>query len=287
MTNPKPCLLVVDDEAATRNTLADILRLEGYQVETASGGDEAISLISQKGYDLILLDLKMPGTDGLDVLRYIGSLTPEFHSPEAADQLPPTVIMLTAHGSLESAIAALRHGAQDYLLKPSSTEQILGSISKGLRARARQIQARSLLRELPRTASDQEKEVNSSFSPPPVDIYTLPGEVTVNLARREIYCLAQVIKLTPTEGKLMRIFLQNPRQVFSHRELVLQVQGYNTTDWEAPEVLRPLVSRLRRKLAALPGGQSWIASIRGTGYVFEVFPVRTAPEINHVARSDL
>ena len=67
----------------------------------------------------------------------------------------------------------------------------------------------------------------------------------------------------------MKVLLENRGRVLTHRELVLLVQGYETTDWEAPEVLRPLISRLRRKLSAFPGGEKWIANVRGTGYVFD------------------
>jgi DNA-binding response OmpR family regulator len=75
------------------------------------------------------------------------------------------------------------------------------------------------------------------------------------------------VVLTPTEGKLMAVFLENRNRVLRHQDIVLQVQGYETSDWEAAEVLRPLISRLRQKLATFPGGEHWIASVRGTGYV--------------------
>jgi DNA-binding response OmpR family regulator len=98
----------------------------------------------------------------------------------------------------------------------------------------------------------------------------LPVGITIDLAKREMYALGQSIQLTPTEGKLLGVLLADPGRVFGHRELVRLVQGYDTKDWEAPEVLRPLVSRLRRKLSKLPGGIDWIRSVRGTGYVLEI-----------------
>ncbi|MFN2150077.1 MAG: winged helix-turn-helix domain-containing protein, partial [Anaerolineales bacterium] len=78
------------------------------------------------------------------------------------------------------------------------------------------------------------------------------------------------VTLTPTEGKLLKVLLENKGRVMSHRDLVFLVQGYEITDWEAPEVLRPLVSRLRRKLSAFPDGENWIVNVRGTGYVFDL-----------------
>jgi DNA-binding response OmpR family regulator len=281
-------LLVVDDEETARTSLGEILRLEGYQVETASDGEIAIRLIDQHlqqgtAYDLILLDLKMPGVDGLEVLRFITQLTPEL-----ADLNRPTVILLTAHGSLESAIEALRYGAHDYLIKPSSPDQIIKSVSQALELRRDRKHKVNLINELevsikrlkaidgPEAASSAkansktEKKAKKSEAA----IYQLTDKVNIDLARREIHFTGyknekQQSKLTPTEGKLMQVFLENPKRVFTHRELVARVQGYDVKEWEAAEVLRPLVSRLRRKLCRIPGGEAWIVSIRGTGYVFD------------------
>ena len=263
-------LLVVDDEDTARTSLADILRLEGYQVDTASGGELAIQKIIKNNFDLILLDLKMPGVDGLDVLRTIAAQAdPQARSSSAA-QLPPTVIMLTAHGSLESAIEALRQGAHDYLLKPSSPEQILNSVKQGLSSRTAHIQQSLRIQELERAKQHFEERSPESNRTLRSAFYHLPHGVVYDPARREIIHKNEVILLTPTEGKLIKVLLDNPGHVFNHRELVLLVQGYDTKDWEAPEVLRPLISRLRRKLSRLPEGNQWITSIRGTGYVFEI-----------------
>jgi DNA-binding response OmpR family regulator len=100
-------------------------------------------------------------------------------------------------------------------------------------------------------------------------LFTLDNDIKIDLERREIWQDDDKVSLTPTEGKLMKVLLENRGQVLSHRELVLLVQGYQTTDWEAPEIMRPLVSRLRRKLAKFDGGGDWIVNVRGTGYVFD------------------
>ena len=91
----------------------------------------------------------------------------------------------------------------------------------------------------------------------------------MDLDRREIWCEDKKIKLTPTEGKLMRVLVKNRGRVLTHRDLVLLVHGYEATEREAPEVLRPLISRLRRKLAKFPDGENWISNVRGTGYIFD------------------
>jgi DNA-binding response OmpR family regulator len=225
----------------------------------------------------------MPGIDGLEVLRFITQLT-----PEPTDFNRPTVILLTAHGSLESAIEALRYGAHDYLIKPSSPNQIIKSVSRALELRNERKLKVDLINELEvsikRLKAIDEPVVSFTNNDDPKTVIqeTKPGNnffhitdrVNIDLARREISYSdtkneKQTSKLTPTEGKLMQVFLENPKRVFTHRELVARVQGYDIKEWEAAEVLRPLVSRLRRKLSNIPGGESWIVSIRGTGYVFD------------------
>jgi DNA-binding response OmpR family regulator len=251
-------ILVVDDEETTRRSLADILRLEGANVKTAAGGEAAVEAFQQETFDLILLDLKMPGMGGLDVLRIANKFVPDTQ-----------VILLTAHGSLESAIAALRLGAHDYLLKPASPTQIIRSVTSGLARRAEQFRKRNLLEQL-EASVQQLKDIGlDQRAETKLGVVEIAGGVVIDIDRRQVEYGDQKVTLTPTEGKLLKVLLENRKRVFTHRELVLLVQGYETTDWEAPEVLRPLISRLRRKLSIFPRGEKWITNVRGTGYVFE------------------
>jgi DNA-binding NtrC family response regulator len=114
-------ILVVDDEAVERNTLSRILELEGYQVEAVASGEEAILSLRNRPFDLLLVDLKMPGMSGMELLSM------------ALDEFPGLrVIVLTAHGTLESVIDALRKRIDDYLLKPARAEEIIKSIHNAL-----------------------------------------------------------------------------------------------------------------------------------------------------------
>jgi DNA-binding response OmpR family regulator len=256
----KSKIMVVDDEEIVRNSLEEILRLEGYDVQAVENGELALNALQREHYDLILLDLKMPGLDGIDTLKAITRIAPE-----------TKVILLTGHGSLESAIDALRVGAHDYLLKPASSSEILSSVARGLAKRAEQQHRRMLLEQLDASLQRlKESEGLETTSVSEIQTITMDSGVVIDLARREIWRGNVRVSLTPTEGKLMKVLLEHRGQVLSHRELVLMVQGYETTDWEAPEVLRPLVSRLRRKLAVFPNGENWITNVRGTGYVFEM-----------------
>ena len=195
----------------------------------------------------------------MEVLRYAAKIAPETQ-----------VILLTAHGSLELAIEALRLGAHDYLLKPSSPDMILGSVAKALQARTELIQREELLSKL--EASVQAfrggKGIDLSEESK-VEVVQIGNGISIDFDRRLIRNDQLQVTLTSAECKLLKFLLENRTRVFTHQELVAKVQGYETAREEAPQVLRPLVSRLRHKVAKFPGSQNWIVSVRGKGYGFE------------------
>lgn len=236
----KSNILVVDDEPVARQSLTDILRLEGYNVSAVANGELAVEHIRANVVDLILLDLRMPGMDGLDVVQVVNQISPETE-----------IILLTAYGSMETAVEALRYRVHDYLLKPASPMQILESIRKGLERRSGRL-----------------GEMTES-SPTLQQVFRMEDGSEIDLARRVVTSGEQVESLTPAEGHLLKVFLENMGKVFTHRDLVLLVQGYDVSQREAQEILRPLVSRLRHKLEIFPAIHDRIVSVRGTGYIFE------------------
>lgn len=240
----KADILVVDDELIERQTLTDILRLEGYHVTAVANGEAAVDYVRLNPVDLIVLDLRMPGMSGLDVIKVVYRISPDIE-----------IILLTAHGSIESAIDALRSQVHDYLLKPASPVQIIDSVLRGLARREAKLNAR------------EHQQID--FSTDENAVVRLGDGTVVDYGRRLVRSETKTILLTPAEGRLLRIFVENIGKVFTHRELVLLVQGYSTTSQEAPEILRPLVSRLRQKLSEIPSLMQRVISVRGTGYVFE------------------
>jgi DNA-binding response OmpR family regulator len=239
----KSNILVVDDEPVARQSLTDILKLEGHNVTAAPNGQAAVEYVRTHPVDLMIVDLRMPGMDGLEVVQVVNQVSPETE-----------VVLLTAFGSTESAIQALRLRIHDYLLKPASPAQIIATVKKGL------------TRRFARTKSSTPASVDVDES---IAIFTLKDSTTVDLSRRQIKHKSKVEHLTPAEGRLLRILMENEGKVFSHRELVLLVQGYDTSQREAPEILRPLVSRLRHKLDQFPSLSERVVSVRGTGYLYE------------------
>ena len=240
----KANILVVDDEPVARQSLTDIIKLEGHNVVSAPNGQAAVEHVRTHPVDLMIVDLRMPGMDGLEVVQVVNQISPETE-----------VILLTAFGSTETAIQALRLRIHDYLLKPASPAQVLSSVKKGLTRRSTRSRVSSI------AANTDVDEA--------IEVFSLKDGTTVDLSRRQIKHKNKVEHLTPAEGRLLRILIENEGKVFSHRELVLLVQGYDTSQREAPEILRPLVSRLRHKLDQFPSLSEIVVSVRGTGYLYE------------------
>lgn len=190
-------ILVVDDEPITRQSLTDILRLEGYKVASAPHGEAAVEHVRTYSVDLIVLDLRMPGMGGMEVMRAISQISPDTE-----------IILLTAHGSMETAVDALRYRVHDYLIKPASPSQILASIKRGLTRKAQR-------REQKKTGVVVSDELPLTIK--------IDKNTTIDFSRRIIEWNGEILKLTPTEGLLLKVLMEKPETVFSHRELVLLI----------------------------------------------------------------
>jgi DNA-binding NtrC family response regulator len=134
-------ILVVDDERAVRMMLETALRAQGYRVQAAASGREARDQLKDEEFDLVLLDLQLGDTDGIEILRELKHFWPATE-----------VILLTAHGSINSAISALRHGAFDYLLKPAQIQDIRERVERGLEQRRVSQQRGELLQRISESA---------------------------------------------------------------------------------------------------------------------------------------
>lgn len=255
-------IMVVDDEATARISLAEILRLEGYQVDTAASGEEALSLLSKSGpFDLMVLDIKMPGMDGLQVTEAV------------REEYPSTVIiLLTAFGTLETAIAAIRKGANDYLLKSSSVPEILDSVRKGLSKQQQEHRRHKLVSQLQQTLS--ELAAVEGTSEPEEEVLPQPTrfiqicDVLVDRQKHIVTLEGKPLDLTPTEFKILVCLMETPDQVWSPQELVRQAQGYETDAWGARAIIRVHIRRLRKKMEADPSNPQYILNMRGVGYMF-------------------
>lgn len=265
-------VLVVDDEGANRYSVSKTLQRVGYTVNESASGEEALELLQKQNYDVILTDIRMPGIDGVELLRRI--------KEEAPDAI---VILMTGYASLGTAVEALRLGAHDYLIKPSSSQDIRQSVSRGVE-RARNLKRRRTLLDairndvfeltqsepdVPATSfdfSDLETPRPREVIPEPINNSMQLGPLTVYPGAYQISIGDQDIDLTPTEFDLLLYLAAHRGRVVPCHELVREVRGYAVDEAEAREVIRPHVSNLRRKLKSAEQDADLIVNVRGIGY---------------------
>jgi DNA-binding response OmpR family regulator len=252
-------IIVVDDESAARLSLAELLTLEGYEVVPAADGEAAVDLLSDGPFDLAIVDIKMPGMDGLEVVNRF-----QKHSPDTV------IIMLTAHGTLETAVQAMRQGAHDYLLKPTNVNEIMASVKGGLDKRRRELRRRELLSLMQHTLAAITDEAPLPPAEPPMmpDRFLKVRGVLIDQQKHLATLHGEELEVTPTEFRLLVYFLSNPDRVLSPQELVREVQGYDADHWEARSIIRVHIRRLRQKLEPDPGNPNYIVTVRGAGYMF-------------------
>lgn len=268
-------VLVVDDEGPNRYSVCKTLQRVGYVVSEAASGEEALKIIDGEDFDVVLTDIRMEGIDGVELLRRIKE-----DSPDAI------VILMTGYASLGSAVEALRLGAHDYLIKPSSSQDIRQSVKRGVE-RAQNLHRRRRLLETIKndvfelTRADKEaasaaldtsppddldEHIYSDSSPEPSSNTMTLGPLTVHTGRYQISVDDTPIDLTPTEFDLLLYLAAHRGRVVPCHELVREVRGYTVEEPEAREVIRPHVSNLRRKLRDAGEDADLIVNVRGVGY---------------------
>jgi DNA-binding response OmpR family regulator len=255
-------ILVVDDERAVRMMLETALRAQGYRVQAASSGREAHDLLESEEFDLLLLDLQLGDTDGIEILR------------ETKSRWPFTeVILLTAHGSINSAIAALRYGAFDYLLKPAQIQDIRERVERGLDQRRNAQQRGELLQRISESARAlgiMESGANSVPLMPSSSDRIEVGPLVLDLRRHGATLGSQMLSLTRTEFALLTALAQQPDTALSYSALSEAVYGRAQPEDEARALLRPHIARLRHKIESTGIGGVALVSIRSMGYMLQI-----------------
>jgi two-component system alkaline phosphatase synthesis response regulator PhoP len=222
-------LLLVEDEPSLLLTLGDRLRSEGYAVDSASDGDTGLAKASTGGFDLILLDVMLPGRDGFDVcraLRQRGLDTP--------------ILMLTARGQVVDKVVGLKLGADDYLVKPFDMMELLARVESLLR-RAR-------------------TPIGSATG-----TYTF-GEVQVDFRRAEVQQAGKPVELSTLEFKLLQYFVEHRGAVLTRELLLDEVWGYDATPYTRTVDVH--VASLRQKLEVNPSQPQFIVTVYRRGYKF-------------------
>jgi DNA-binding response OmpR family regulator len=229
-------VLVVDDEPMVREVVARYLELDGHRVVEVGDGDEAMRWLAEHQPDLVVLDVMLPGTDGLAILRQVRSNS----------DVP--VILLTARTDEIDRIVGLELGADDYVVKPFSPRELAVRVRNVLRRSA----------NAPATGDDAALQFGADGS----------RSLRIDLSSREVHCNGDLVALTPKEFDLLALIAQSPRQVFSRRQLLEQVWD-SAPEYQDAATVTVHVGRLRQKLEADPDEPRWIVTVWGVGYRFE------------------
>jgi two-component system KDP operon response regulator KdpE len=226
-------ILVVDDEERMARFIRLNLEHDGFRVIEAYRGMQAIQVLRDALPDLILLDVMLPDLDGFEVLKMIREVS----------SVP--VIMLTAKGEEDDRVHGLELGADDYVTKPFSPRELVSRV-------------RAVLRR-----TDQ---VSGSI---PNEAILVDDRLKIDFSRREVWVEGQLVKLRPTEYRLLYHLVQNAGWVLTYDQLLSKVWGYEYRD--EPHYVRLYINYLRQKLEADPANPKYILTERGVGYRFVDF----------------
>ncbi|HEX6290074.1 MAG TPA: response regulator transcription factor [Herpetosiphonaceae bacterium] len=257
MTQEPARVLVVDDEEPIRLTMSDLLRRRGYEVLTAENGEAALALVHQRPFDLLLLDLKMPGLSGTDVAKRARELQPEV-----------AIIILTGHGSLDSALDSMHMGVFDYMLKTASPRDVLDRVASALKQQQEQRRQQQLMTMLQsvvhQLGGHNEAEQQRAESS---ERWLSVGDIQISTWNQTVRRGDQTLNLTPTEFRILVCLAQQAGQVMSYQQIVQCAQGYEANSIEAAELVKPHMYHLRQKLEPDPSNPRYILTVRGTGYL--------------------
>jgi DNA-binding response OmpR family regulator len=262
-------ILVVDDEPHVCNAVARALNLMGYETQEANTGYAALQRLNDQAFDLMLLDMRMPEMDGIEVMRCAHQQYPDL-----------LILVLTGHATLESAIAAVKSGAVDYLLKPVVIADIALAVDTALRSRVGQLQQKYWLRQVGEAMGEAVNALRQAEVPLPVPLAVEPaaerflqvGSMTLDRSKRLLVMSeepSRIIELSKGEALVLALLMECPDQVLSCRQLVHTAWGYELDERESQSVVRPYIFRLRQKIEIDPDHPQVIQTVRGSGYLFQ------------------
>ena len=223
-------ILVVEDEPSIAEVVGLYLRRAGFQVLSASDGQKAIDILEVQDPDLVILDLMLPKVDGLTITRWL------------RDRGDTPIIMLTARRDEADRIAGLEMGADDYVIKPFSPQELVSRV-------------RAVLRRTQTTSQDQ-KEEPLTFN-----------DLEINSQTRLVIVRDEEIILTAKEFGMLWYLARHPRQVFTRDQLLERIWGLS--DYIDPSTVTVHIRRLREKIETNPSNPSHILTVWGVGYKFE------------------
>jgi two-component system KDP operon response regulator KdpE len=232
VNRPRRRLLVVDDEPAVLRAVGVALDAHGYEVSAATTGEQAVQRAAAATPDLVVLDLGLPGIDGLEVIRRLRAFLPS-----------TPIIVLSAWSEDETKVRALDLGADDYVVKPFAIPELLARVRVGLRHAERERSG----------ARDEGARL-------------VRGPIEIDSSTREVFVRGEPLQLTPTQFDLLLCFAHHPGRVLTQRTIVTEVWG--DPDAADAQNLRVFVSQLRRRIELDPRRPALIVTDPGVGYRF-------------------
>ncbi len=266
-------ILLVEDDDIARQLLARVLEDAGYQITPAPDGARALTLLAQQTFDVVVTDIRMREIDGIEVL-----------ATARTQPYAPEVILLTGYGSLETAVAALRGGAFNYLLKPCDSMELIACVTEAVQQHAaikrRQEAMRVIAEEFTHIQVDRSERNDPGFAPGLIDSpgnpfrqrYLSIGGLNIDTFSHTVTINGQLLHVTRTEFAILARLAETPEQAVTATDIVQYTHNYTTTNADAQTLLRAHIRNLRRKMP-----QSYLVTVRSIGYML-VDPTNYAGE---------
>jgi DNA-binding response OmpR family regulator len=256
-------ILIIDDEAILRQTLARILQQAGFEVSTAENGEQGISFLKTTSFDLVFMDIRMPGIAGLDALKIIHTSHPN---------LP--VVLFTAQPDLNSAVEALRNGATDYLLKPLKPQAIIERAQSILANHKKEKRKREITAQIEVLQTELMSLVNGEDMQPAlpqtanagIDRFLKRGTLVLDLHTRRLIINEHPINIPPTSFGYLLVLARHSPNVVNYQTLVAEAQGYQSDAREAQELTKWHIHQLRQVIEENTHTPNILINVRGTGY---------------------
>jgi len=236
---PEARILVIEDDVSIRTGLRVTMELEGFAVEEACDGAEAMRKLSVFLPDIALLDLMLPGKSGFDVCRDLRAAKPEM-----------PILMLTARSDEASKVAGLTLGADDYVTKPFSLAELIARIRNLLRRKAMR-------------------------APAQIEVVEWDGRIRVDFKQFRCWVDGMSVELSTREFEILRDFANHPGEVVRREDLLERVWGYSPDNLPSTRTVDNFLMRLRQKLEEDPATPRLLTSVRGAGYRLETSPKGT------------
>jgi len=260
MSNIMGHILILDDEVTLRQTLARVLQQAGFEVTTAENAQQGIDYLNTTNFDLVFMDLRMPGIAGMDALKMIHAQYPT---------LP--VVLFTAQPDLNSAVEALRNGATDYLLKPLKPQALIERAQSILASQQKENRKRQIMEHIEALQAELKSLTTGQTGPLQptslgTDRFLKRGSLVLDMHKRRLIINEKAINIPPTSFDYLLVLARHSPNIVNYQTLVAEAQGYQADMREAQELTKWHIHQLRQAIELDAHEPSFLINVRGTGY---------------------